>query len=149
MRCLIQRVLESKVIVNNKTVGEINQGLLVFVGIGMNDTEKDVEWMANKIVNLRIFNDENGKMNKSIKDINGDVLIVSQFTLYGNAQKGNRPSFTKSAPPDIAENLYNLFIQKCEELVNKKVERGIFAADMKVHLINDGPVTIWLESHAN
>lgn len=146
MRCLIQRVLESKVIVHDKIVGQINKGLLVFVAIGKQDTDKDVEWMTNKIIHLRIFNDNTGKMNKSIKDINGDLLIVSQFTLYANAQKGNRPSFTDSATPDIAQKLYLSFLQKCEQLLNKPIQAGIFAADMKVHLINDGPVTIWLES---
>ncbi|RME19939.1 MAG: D-tyrosyl-tRNA(Tyr) deacylase [Bacteroidetes bacterium] len=146
MRCLIQRVSESRVIVHHQTVGQIQHGLLVFVGIGKDDTEKDIEWMSKKIIQLRIFNDENGKMNKSLVDVNGNLLIVSQFTLYGDAQRGNRPSFTESAPPEKAKQYYELFIQHCEYLLNKKVQTGIFAADMKVHLINDGPVTIWLES---
>lgn len=146
MRCLIQRVQESKVIVENKITGRINLGLLVFLAIGKDDTEKDIEWISKKIVNLRIFNDDNGKMNKSILDVNGELLIVSQFTLYGNAQKGNRPSFTESAAPEKAKHYYELFIQQCEQLLNKKVQTGIFAADMKVHLINDGPVTIWIDS---
>lgn len=146
MRALIQRVLESKVVVENVEAGKIANGLLIFLGIGKQDTEKDAEWMAQKVVNLRIFSDEAGKMNKSVKDIDGEILVVSQFTLYGDAQKGNRPSFTESAPPDVAKKLYEFFIQKCEEFSGKKVQTGIFAADMKVHLINDGPVTIWLES---
>ncbi|GAB4202522.1 MAG: D-aminoacyl-tRNA deacylase [Bacteroidia bacterium] len=146
MRCLIQRVQESKVIVENKITGQINLGLLVFLAIGKDDTEKDIEWMSKKIVNLRIFNDDNGKMNKSILDVNGELLIVSQFTLYGDAQKGNRPSFAESAAPEKAKHYYELFIQQCEQLLNKKVQTGIFAADMKVHLINDGPVTIWIDS---
>lgn len=146
MRCLIQRVQESKVVVNNQVTGQIQQGLLVFVGIGKDDTEKDIDWMSKKIAQLRIFNDETGKMNKSLLDVQGDLLVVSQFTLYGDAQKGNRPSFTESAPPDKARMYYELFVQKCEQLLMKKVQTGIFAADMKVHLINDGPVTIWLES---
>lgn len=146
MRVLIQRVLESKVVVENQVVGQIQKGLLVFVGIGKNDSEKNVEWMAQKVVNMRIFNDEAGKMNKSIKDVNGDLLIVSQFTLYADAKKGNRPSFTDSALPDTAKKLYEHFIVKSEEFLEKKVQTGTFAADMKVHLINDGPVTIWLDS---
>ncbi len=146
MRVLIQRVLESKVIVKNQVVGQVQKGLLVFVGIGKNDSEKDVEWMAQKVVNMRIFSDEAGKMNKSIKDVNGELLIVSQFTLYADAKKGNRPSFIDSALPDKAKTFYDFFIVKCEELLEKKVQSGIFAADMKVHLINDGPVTIWLDS---
>lgn len=146
MRCLIQRVSESRVIVHHQTVGQIQHGLLVFVGIGKDDTEKDIEWMSKKIIQLRIFNDENGKMNKSLVDVNGNLLIVSQFTLYGDAQRGNRPSFTESAPPEKAKQYYELFIQHCEHLLNKKVQTGIFAADMKVHLINDGPVTIWIDS---
>lgn len=146
MRALIQRVLESKVAVNDAVVGSIQKGLLVLVGIGKNDTEKDIDWMTNKVVNLRIFSDEAGKMNKSICDINGDLLIVSQFTLYGDAHKGNRPSFMESAPPDWAQNFFQMFISKCEQRMGKKVQTGIFAADMKVHLINDGPVTIWIDT---
>ncbi|GAB4451344.1 MAG: D-aminoacyl-tRNA deacylase [Bacteroidia bacterium] len=146
MRVLIQRVLESKVVVENQVVGQIQKGLLVFVGIGKNDSEKNVEWTAQKVINMRIFSDEAGKMNKSIKDVNGDLLIVSQFTLYADAKKGNRPSFTDSALPDTAKKLYEHFILKCEEFLEKKVQTGTFAADMKVHLINDGPVTIWLDS---
>ncbi len=146
MRVLIQRVLESKVIVKNQVVGQVQKGLLVFVGIGKNDSEKDVEWMAQKVVNMRIFSDEAGKMNRNIKDVNGELLIVSQFTLYADAKKGNRPSFTDSALPDTAKKLYEYFVLKCEEFLEKKVQTGVFAADMKVHLINDGPVTIWLDS---
>lgn len=146
MRALIQRVLEAKVLVNNEIVGKINQGLLVFLGVGHNDTDKDIQWLASKIVQMRIFSDEEGKMNKSVKDVNGDILVVSQFTLFASTKKGNRPSFTDSAAPDFAKEMYEKFIFQCEGLLQKKVERGIFAADMKVHLINDGPVTIWIDS---
>lgn len=146
MRALIQRVLEAKVLVNNEIVGKINQGLLVFLGVGHNDTDKDIQWLASKIVQMRIFSDEEGKMNKSVKDVNGDILVVSQFTLFASTKKGNRPSFTDSAAPGFAKEMYEKFIFQCEGLLQKKVERGIFASDMKVHLINDGPVTIWIDS---
>jgi len=146
MRALIQRVSMAKVVVNNEEVGKIENGLLVFLGIGNEDTDEDIKWLSSKIVQLRIFSDENGKMNKSVLDINGNLLVVSQFTLYASTKKGNRPSFTNSAPPDFAKMMYEKFISECERLLNKKVEKGIFAADMKVHLINDGPVTIWIDT---
>ncbi|MCX8144087.1 MAG: D-aminoacyl-tRNA deacylase [Bacteroidia bacterium] len=146
MRSLIQRVKEAKVIVNNNIVGEINDGLLVFLAVGNDDNEEDINWLSQKIIQLRIFSNEEGKMNKSIQDINGSLLIVSQFTLFASTKKGNRPSFINSAPPEKAKALYEQFIEKCESLLQKKVERGIFGADMKVHLINDGPVTIWIDT---
>ena len=146
MRALIQRVKEAKVIVNNNIVGAINDGLLVFLAVGNDDNEEDINWLSQKIIQLRIFSDEEGKMNKSIQDINGSLLIVSQFTLFASTKKGNRPSFINSAPPEKAKALYEQFIEKCEILLQKKVEKGIFGADMKVHLINDGPVTIWIDT---
>ncbi|GIV27669.1 MAG: D-aminoacyl-tRNA deacylase [Bacteroidia bacterium] len=146
MRALIQRVIKSKVIVDNQTVGKIGKGLLVLLAVGKEDTLEDVEWLASKIIQMRIFSDENGKMNKSVVDVNGEILVVSQFTLYASTKKGNRPSFTESAPPDMAKHLYEKFIEHCEKLMNKRIQTGVFAADMKVHLINDGPVTIWMDS---
>lgn len=146
MRSLIQRVKEAKVLVNNNIVGEINKGLLVFLGIGNDDNEEDINWLSQKIIQLRIFSDEEGKLNKNIQDINGSLLIVSQFTLFASTKKGNRPSFINSAPPEKAKTLYEQFIEKCECLLQKKVEQGIFGANMNVYLINDGPVTIWIDT---
>jgi len=146
MRALVQRVSMAKVVVDEEEVGKIENGLLVFLGVGNEDTDDDIQWLSSKIVQMRIFSDENGKMNKSILDINGNLLVVSQFTLFASTKKGNRPSFTNSAPPDFAKMMYEKFIFECEKLLNKKVEKGIFAADMKVHLINDGPVTIWIDT---
>lgn len=146
MRALIQRVSEAKVMVNNTIVGQIQTGLLVLLAVGKEDTLEDIEWLASKIIQMRIFPDEAGKMNKSVMDIQGEILVVSQFTLFASTKKGNRPSFTESAPPDTAKHLYEKFIAHCEKQMNKKVQTGVFAADMKVHLINDGPVTIWMDS---
>ena len=145
MRAVVQRVLNASVKVDGKVVGEINRGLLVFLGVGKDDNEEDLEYLVNKVVGLRIFEDENEKMNLSLLDINGELLIVSQFTLYGDVRKGKRPSFTESAPPDIAEKMYLEFADKCAKL-GIKTEKGIFGANMKVSLINDGPVTILLDS---
>lgn len=146
MRALIQRVNEAKVFVENVLVGETGKGLLIFLGIGNEDTEEDVQWLAHKIIQMRLFADEENKMNKSISDINGNLLIVSQFTLFASVKKGNRPSFTSSAPPDKAKSLYEKFIQQCEIILQKPVASGIFGTDMKVHLINDGPVTIFIDT---
>lgn len=145
MRAVVQRVLEANVKVDGNIVGEINKGILVFLGVGEDDNNNDLEYMVEKILGLRIFEDENGKMNLSLMDVRGEILIISQFTLYGDVRKGKRPSFTSSAHPEIAENMYNQFIEKCREK-GLKVEEGIFGADMKVGLINDGPVTILIDS---
>ena len=145
MRVVVQRVKHSSVAVDGNIVGKINEGLLILLGIKNGDTEKDVTWLANKVVSLRIFEDENGKMNKELKEINGSILLISQFTLYGDCVKGKRPSFIEAAKPEIAIPLYEKFI---DTLKNQgiNVETGIFGADMKVELLNDGPVTIVLDS---
>ena len=144
MKVVIQRSLEANVKVNGKTVGRIDKGYVVLVGFSSDDDETVLPKMAKKIINLRIFEDENEKMNLSINDVEGELLIVSQFTLYANCEKGNRPSFVEAMEPKKANEMYEYFIERCKEKV-KKVERGIFGADMKVTLLNDGPVTIILE----
>lgn len=146
MRTVIQRVLNAHVKVNNAIVGEINAGLLVFVGIEDADNDEDINWLSNKIINLRIFNDEEGVMNKSVMDIDGNILLISQFTLHAATKKGNRPSYIKASKPEIAIPLYEKMIEKLQQLLNKKIETGIFGADMKVSLLNDGPVTIFMDS---
>lgn len=148
MRALIQRVSNASVDVEGKTVGEINKGILVFLGVGKGDTENELEYMVDKIINLRIFEDEDGKMNLSLKDIGGEILVVSQFTLYGDVSKGRRPSFTDSGDPKLANDLYELFIDKCKE-EGIKTESGVFGADMDVKLLNQGPVTILVERESN
>ncbi|HIT71812.1 MAG TPA: D-tyrosyl-tRNA(Tyr) deacylase [Candidatus Scatovivens faecipullorum] len=145
MRLVVQRVTEAKVDVNGETVGKINKGFMVLCGITHEDTEKEVNILARKLCNLRIFEDENDKMNLSLKDVGGELLIISQFTLYADSMSsGNRPSFIAAARPEKAKPLYEYFIKKCEE-EGIHVEKGIFGADMKVSLLNDGPVTILLE----
>lgn len=144
MKLLVQRVQNAKVVVENKTVGEIGKGFLVLCGITHSDTEKEADYLANKLCNLRVFEDENEKMNLSIKDIEGELLIVSQFTLYADCASGNRPSFTNAAKPEQANPLYEYFMQKCKEQ-NINVQKGIFGAHMEISLLNDGPVTIMLE----
>lgn len=144
MKLVIQRVKYAKVEVENEIVGKIGQGFLVLLGVGPEDTKETADYLVQKIIKLRVFEDENGKMNLALKDINGELLIVSQFTLYADCSGGNRPSFTLAAKPDKANELYEYFISKCEK-ENIKVEHGIFGADMKVELLNDGPVTIILE----
>ena len=144
MILLIQRVSRCSVEVDGKIVGKIGRGLCVFLGIKKGDTEKEADWLVEKIVGLRIFEDEKGKMNFSIKDIGGEFLVVSQFTLYGNCRKGRRPSFDRAAPPEMAEPLYNYFVNKLKEN-GFKVETGIFRAEMKVDILNDGPVTFIIE----
>ena len=144
MRLLIQRVSKASVQVEGECVGKINKGFLVFLGITHGDTKDNVDYLVNKLYNLRVFEDENEKMNLSIKDINGEILIVSQFTLYADTSHGNRPSFINAAKPDEANELYEYFIEKAKQ-TGLKIEAGIFGADMKVELLNDGPVTILLE----
>ncbi|MBM3395230.1 MAG: D-tyrosyl-tRNA(Tyr) deacylase [Betaproteobacteria bacterium] len=146
MRLLLQRVTEASVKVDGQVVGRIGAGLLILVGVQASDTEEDILWLARKSANLRIFNDANGVMNLSVKDINGEVLTVSQFTLYASTQKGNRPSYSDAAPPPVAEPLYVRFVRSLESELGRPVETGRFGADMKVSLVNDGPVTLWLDS---
>lgn len=146
MRLVIQRVKKSNVKVENKIVGEINNGFVVLLGIKSTDTKKDADYLVRKLINLRVFSDENEKMNLALKDINGELLIVSQFTLYGDCKRsGNRPSFSDSAKPDIAIPLYEYFISECKKQISK-VQTGIFGANMEVNIVNDGPVTIILDS---
>jgi D-tyrosyl-tRNA(Tyr) deacylase len=145
MRAVVQRVTKGQVSVEGKTVGEIGTGLVVLLGISSEDDEKDIEYLSDKIVNLRIFEDSNGKMNESLIDKNGELLVVSQFTLYGDCRKGKRPSFDKAARSDKAEDLYNKFLDKCKTY-NVKVEAGQFQAMMLVEINNDGPVTMLLDS---
>lgn len=144
MKLVIQRVKYAKVEVDGKIVGNIQRGFLVLLGVTHNDTMENADYLVKRLYNLRVFEDENGKMNLAIKDICGELLIVSQFTLYADCSNGNRPSFTNAAKPEIANELYEYFCKKCSEN-NIKVEKGIFGADMKVSLLNDGPVTIILE----
>ena len=144
MKVIVQRVDNSKVEVDNKITGQIDKGFMLLVGFTKTDTINEIDWMVRKISNLRIFDDENGVMNLSIKDVHGSILSVSQFTLYGDARKGNRPSYINALGGEEATKLYDLFNEKLRE-ENLKVETGIFGADMKVSLVNDGPVTIILE----
>ena len=146
MRAIIQRVTQARVTINNIVRSEIKNGLLVFVGIEDTDNNEDVEWLSNKIVNLRIFNDENKVPNISVKDIEGDILLVSQFTLHASAKKGNRPSYIKASKPEIAVPVYKKIISQLEIDLGKKIFTGEFGADMKVLLLNDGPVTIWIDT---
>nr|WP_241634886.1 D-aminoacyl-tRNA deacylase [Fusobacterium gastrosuis] len=145
MRTVIQRVKYAQVQINGLTVGKIEKGFLILLGINHNDTMKEVKWLANKIKDLRIFEDENDKMNLSLKDVNGEVLIISQFTLYGNCIKGRRPSFIDAAKPELANELYLKFIDEFRNF-DIKTETGKFGADMKVELLNDGPVTLIIDT---
>ncbi len=145
MRALVQRVIKASVVVNEKLVSKIDNGLLVFIGFTHNDTIDDIEYIVNKIINLRIFDDSNGVMNLSVIDKNYEVLSVSQFTLYGDTKKGNRPSYVNALNHEEASNLYDIFNQKLKEKLHDKVSVGIFRSDMKVSLINDGPITIMIE----
>ena len=146
MKVVIQRVLEASVKVNSETVADIQHGLLVLVGIEDVDNQDDIDYLSAKIVNCRIFNDENQVMNLSVKDVHGDIIIVSQFTLQASTKKGNRPSYIKASKPEIAIPMYEKFIQRIAFDLGKKVQKGVFGADMQVALVNDGPVTIVIDS---
>lgn len=146
MKAVIQRVSHSSVTIENKIVAEIQKGLLILIGIEEADSQEDIVWLTSKIANLRIFGDENDVMNLSLKDIDGDAIVVSQFTLHALTKKGNRPSYIKAAKPDIAIPLYENFVAQMELEIGKKVQTGQFGADMKVSLINDGPVTIIIDT---
>lgn len=146
MKAVIQRVYQASITINNEIVAEIAKGLLVLVGIEDTDKQEDINWLTSKIVNLRIFEDENQVMNLSLKDIDGEMIIVSQFTLHALTKKGNRPSYIKASKPEIAIPLYESFVQQMEIELGKKVQTGQFGADMKVGLVNDGPVTIIIDT---
>ena len=146
MIAVVQRVSEASVTIHERIKSSINQGLCILVGIAQNDTIEDAEWLCNKITTMRIFGDQEGKMNLSLKEINGELLVISQFTLQASTKKGNRPSFLEAARPEIAIQLYNKFISLCDEELDINVKTGEFGADMKITIINDGPVTILLDS---
>lgn len=146
MRAVIQRVAEASVTVDEKITGSVKAGLLVLLGIEDADATEDIEWLSSKIVNLRVFNDKAGVMNVSLKDMDGDILLVSQFTLHAATKKGNRPSYIRASKPDIAIPLYEQMIVQLEKELGKKIQTGIFGADMKVQLLNDGPVTIIIDT---
>ena len=146
MKIIIQRVALASVTIKNKIVAEIQQGLVVFVGIEDADNQEDIDWLVSKIINLRIFSDENWVMNLSVKDVDGEIIVVSQFTLHASTKKGNRPSYIKASKPEIAIPIYENFVQKLRFEFGKKIQSGVFGADMKVALINDGPVTIVIDS---
>ncbi len=146
MKAIIQRVSEATCIVEDKAVGEIEHGYLILLGISNADSDEDLKWLAQKIVSMRIFDDDAGLMNKSLLDVDGDILLISQFTLMAQTKKGNRPSFIAAARPDLAEPLYEKMIKELTVLSKKQVASGIFGADMKIHLVNDGPVTIIVDT---
>ncbi|MFL5773749.1 MAG: D-aminoacyl-tRNA deacylase [Flavisolibacter sp.] len=148
MRIVVQRVSHASVTVEEQISGKIESGLLVLLGIEDADTEEDIQWLSNKIINLRIFNDEQGVMNRSVIESGGDILLVSQFTLHASTKKGNRPSYIRASKPDIAIPMYEKMIAQLEKDMRKKIQTGIFGADMKVALLNDGPVTIVIDSKA-
>ncbi len=146
MKAIIQRVSEASVQVNAQTIGAIQQGLLVLLGFENEDQQEDIDWMVQKIIQMRIFNDDTGKMNLSLLDVSGDILLISQFTLHASTKKGNRPSFIKAAKPDMAIPLYEQTISSFQQKLNRAIQTGEFGADMKVRVLNDGPVTISLDS---
>ena len=146
MRVVVQRVSQSNVKVSGEIIGEINEGLMVLVSFVDEDNDTDLGWMTKKIINLRIFNDDEGKMNRSVQDIGGNILLISQFTLHGSTKKGNRPSFIKAAKPDFANVMYERFIKVLEQSLGKEIQNGEFGGDMKVSLVNDGPTTIIIDS---
>ncbi len=146
MVALLQRVSQASVTVNDVQRGSIDQGLLVLLGIANADGDEDIEWLSRKVVNLRIFNDEQGVMNRSLLDIDGELLVISQFTLHASTKKGNRPSYIQAAKPEIAEPLYEKFLATCKRSLGKAIVAGVFGADMQVTLTNDGPVTIIIDT---
>ena len=146
MRAVIQRVSNASVTIDSKIHSQIKRGLLVLVGVEDADTTEDIEWLSNKIVNLRVFNDEDGVMNVSVKDNNGDILVVSQFTLHASTKKGNRPSYIKASKPEFAIPMYEKFIFQLNNDLGRQIHTGVFAADMKVELVNEGPVTIMIDT---
>ena len=148
MRACIQRVSEASVTVDGEVIGRIGRGLVVLLGVGLRDGEAEVNWLAEKIVGLRIFEDDGGKMNRSLADVGGAMLVVSQFTLFGDARKGRRPSFTEAAPPELAERLYEMFVARVAGQ-GVDVATGRFRAHMLVSLVNDGPVTLWIDTEEN
>ncbi|HIR94729.1 MAG TPA: D-tyrosyl-tRNA(Tyr) deacylase [Candidatus Coprenecus stercorigallinarum] len=146
MRAVIQRVSQSSVVIGGVCHGEIGTGLNILIGIEEGDGEEDIDWLCRKIVNLRIFDDNDGVMNKSVLDIDGDILVISQFTLFASTRKGNRPSYIRAAKPDISIPVYEKFLTTLENILGKQVKKGIFGADMKVTIVNDGPVTILIDT---
>jgi len=146
MRVVVQRVSQSNVKISGEVIGEIKEGLMVLVSFVDEDNDTDLGWMTKKIINLRIFNDDEGKMNRSVQDVGGDILLISQFTLHGSTKKGNRPSFIKAAKPDFANVMYERFIKVLEQSLGKEIQTGEFGGDMKVSLVNDGPTTIIIDS---
>lgn len=146
MKVVIQRVTKASVIIEDEKVAAIESGLLIFLGIVNDDTEEDIKWLSNKIINLRVFSDENDIMNKSLVNIDGNAIVVSQFTLHASCKKGHRPSYIKAAKPDVAIPLYEAFVNQIESDLGKKIQTGKFGADMKVELLNDGPVTLIIDS---
>lgn len=146
MIAVIQRVTEASVTIEGHVHGKIETGFMVLLGIAQDDTTEDVDWLAGKIAGLRVFGDDEGKMNRSLADIDGNILLISQFTLYASTKKGNRPSFIEAAPPPVAIPLYEAMIERLQQLTGKNIATGIFGADMKVRLLNDGPVTIIIDS---
>ncbi len=146
MRAVIQRVSQSSVVIGGVCHGEIGTGLNILIGITEGDSEEDIDWLCHKIVNLRVFDDADGVMNRSVLDVDGDILVISQFTLYASTKKGNRPSYIKAAKPEISVPLYEKFLERLENILGKPVKKGIFGADMKVSIVNDGPVTIIIDT---
>lgn len=146
MRALIQRVKHADVVIDGHVNGEIGPGLLVLLGVHITDTQEDIDWLVKKVSQLRVFDDENGVMNRSVMDVDGEVLVVSQFTLYASTKKGNRPSYINAAPPEAAVPLYEAFVESMSTAIGKRVPTGVFGADMKVSLLNDGPVTIMIDT---
>ena len=146
MKAVIQRVSEASVLIDSNIKGKISTGYLILLGIAEDDNQEDISWLCNKINNLRIFSDKEGKMNLNLSDVNGEILLISQFTLHAKTKKGNRPSYTKAAKPEIAVPLYNKFISTMNEILNSEIQTGEFGANMKVSLVNDGPVTIIIDT---